>query len=231
MSIIHFIGGEKGGVGKSLVARLVAQYLIDHQLPFRGFDSDRSHGALMRFYAAYTSPVLVDRYDSLDKVVEAATENANASILVDLAAQTHQPLIQWMEESGMLELTRELGIKVRYWHVMDSGRDSVNLLEKLFDDFESQLTYVLVLNQLRGDDFHIFEQSGQKERASALGAKVIPLSRLHEHAMAQVDAHGASFWAAANSSDKALTGLGLLDRQRVKIWLTKTYARLATAIS
>ncbi|HSS39597.1 MAG TPA: mobilization protein, partial [Polyangia bacterium] len=26
MSTIHFIGGEKGGVGKSVVARLCAQY-------------------------------------------------------------------------------------------------------------------------------------------------------------------------------------------------------------
>lgn len=48
MATIHFIGGEKGGVGKSVVSRLLAQYLIDHKLPFLGFDSDRSHGALLR---------------------------------------------------------------------------------------------------------------------------------------------------------------------------------------
>lgn len=32
MAHIHFIGGEKGGVGKSLVARILAQYLIDVDL-------------------------------------------------------------------------------------------------------------------------------------------------------------------------------------------------------
>src|SRR5687767_1308445 len=30
MANIHLIGGEKGGVGKSLVSRLLAQYFIDH---------------------------------------------------------------------------------------------------------------------------------------------------------------------------------------------------------
>ena len=50
MAKIHFIGGEKGGVGKSLLARVLAQYFIDHELSFIGFDTDRSHGALMRFY-------------------------------------------------------------------------------------------------------------------------------------------------------------------------------------
>ena len=51
MAKIHFIGGEKGGVGKSVVARVVAQYFIDHGKPFVGFDTDRSHRALIRFYS------------------------------------------------------------------------------------------------------------------------------------------------------------------------------------
>ncbi len=41
MSHIHFIGGEKGGVGKSLVSRILAQYLIDNDRPFLGFDTDK----------------------------------------------------------------------------------------------------------------------------------------------------------------------------------------------
>ena len=226
MSTIHFIGGEKGGVGKSLVSRLLAQYLIDHNLPFLGFDSDRSHGALLRFYAAFASPVVIDHYESLDKVVEAAIEDGNRRILVDLAAQTHQPLVKWMEESGMLELAREFGIGVRYWHVMDSGKDSVDLLGRLLDRFGAQLDYTLVLNQLRGDDFEIFETSGQKERALALGAKIATLPRLHDAAMTRIDARSTSFWAAAHSGDKELTGLGLLERQRVRVWLAKAYAEL-----
>lgn len=79
MAQIHFIGGEKGGVGKSLVARVLAQYLIDHEHPFLGFDTDRSHGALMRFYAGYASPVVVDKYESLDAIVEAAAADPNAA--------------------------------------------------------------------------------------------------------------------------------------------------------
>ncbi len=229
MSTIHFIGGEKGGVGKSLVSRLLAQYLIDHNLPFLGFDSDRSHGALLRFYANYASPVVIDNYDSLDKVVEAATEDSNRRILVDLAAQTHQPLVKWMEESGMLELAKEFGIAVRYWHVMDSGKDSVDLLKRLLDRFGAQLNYVLVLNQLRGDDFEILERSGEKERALSMGATFISIPRLHESAMTRIDARSTSFWAAAHSGDKEITGLGLLERQRVKVWLSKAYAELGRA--
>lgn len=41
MASIHFVGGEKGGVGKSVAARVLAQYLIEREIPFLGFDTDR----------------------------------------------------------------------------------------------------------------------------------------------------------------------------------------------
>jgi len=219
MANIHFIGGEKGGVGKSLVARLLAQYMIDNQMPFLGFDTDRSHGALMRFYSGYASPVLVDRYEALDAIVEAAVAEPDRRILVDLAAQTHEPLVKWMDESGALELAAESGYAIKYWHVMDGGKDSVDLLAKLLERFCDRLGYVLVLNQIRGDDFSILRQSGTEAKALALGAKLVSIRHLHDTVINKIDATSSSFWAAKNVADKATTGLGLMERQRVKIWL------------
>ena len=153
MTTIHLIGGEKGGVGKSVVARVLAQYMIDHDIPFIGFDTDRSHGSLLRFYADYASPTVVDNFQSLDSIIETAAENPDYRILVDLAAQTHYPLATWIDDSGVLELAGELDISICYWNVMDSGKDSVDLLSKLLDQYGSRLNYVLVQNQLRDDDF------------------------------------------------------------------------------
>lgn len=226
MSQIHLIGGEKGGVGKSVVARVVAQYLIDHEIPFLGFDTDRSHGSLLRFYSDYASPVVVDRFESLDAIVEAASEHPEKRILVDLAAQTHEPLARWMDESGVLEMAAELGITLNYWHVMDSGRDSVDLLKKLFDRFGSRLNYVLVLNQLRGENFDILDQSGERERAVELNARILTLRKLHDTVLTKIDAGSTSFWAAKNRSESNVNGLGLLERQRVKIWLRNAYEQL-----
>jgi hypothetical protein len=226
MANIHLIGGEKGGVGKSLVARILAQYLIDQQLPFLGFDTDRSHGALMRFYAGYASPVVIDRFEALDAIVEAAVAEPERRILVDLAAQTLEPLAKWMEESGVLELAEEAGFTFQYWHVMDAGRDSVDLLAKLLDRFGARLRYTIVLNQLRGDDFSILKASGEEARALSLGARTISIKRLNESAIQKIDATSSSFWAAKNSADKDTTGLGMMDRQRVKMWLRAAYAEI-----
>lgn len=226
MSKIHLIGGEKGGVGKSVVARVVAQYLIDKSIPFLGFDTDRSHGSLLRFYSGYASPVVADRYESLDTIVEAATEQPEKRILVDLAAQTHEPLVRWMDDSGVLETAAEMGLSFHYWHVMDSGKDSVDLLKKLLDRFGPRLDYVLVLNQLRGDTFDIFEKSGEKERVAGLNARIITLKRLHEPVINKIDAGSTSFWAAKTRSETDVKGLGLLERQRVKVWLRHAYQEI-----
>jgi hypothetical protein len=222
---IHLLGGEKGGVGKSLMSRVLAQYLIDHQLPFLGFDTDRSHGALMRFYSAYASPVAIDKVESLDAIVEAAVDQPGRRILVDLAAQTHESLATWMEEAGVIGLADELGMKLFYWHVMDTGKDSVDLLRRLLDRFGTGLSYVLVRNQVRGADFGTLEQSGEQARAIGMGAHVVSVRMLNEHIVQKFDAASCSFWQA-QSSDKDATGLGLMDRQRVKMWLRDVYREI-----
>jgi len=225
-SKIHLIGGEKGGVGKSMVARLLAQYFIDHTMPFTGYDTDRSHGALMRYYAGYASPVLADRFEALDAIVETAASEPGRRVLVDLAAQTHAPLVKWMDESGVLDLADMNGMSFYYWHVMDAGRDSVDLLARLLDQFGARLHYVLVRNQIRGDDFSQLDKSGEQTRALALGAQVITLKHLHDPVVQKIDAANASFWAARNVTDKAGPGLGMMERQRLKMWMAHAMAEI-----
>ena len=229
MTNIHLVGGEKGGVGKSLVSRILAQYLIDREIPFAGFDTDRSHGALMRFYPEHASPALVNHYEALDRIIESAVENPGRRILVDLAAQTFDPLVKWMDDSGVVNLADEMDIQVHYWHVMDCGKDSVDLLKRLLDRFGTGLRYVLVRNQLRGDDFTQLEKSGHLERAHSMGAKVISLKHLQDTVVQKIDAHNSSFWAAQNAPRADGPGLSLMERQRLKMWINHAYGELAAA--
>ncbi|MEA1052892.1 mobilization protein [Lamprobacter modestohalophilus] len=219
MSQMHFIGGEKGGVGKSVLSRLLAQYHIDQDLPFRAFDTDCSHGAMLRFYGGYTTPIALDDFSSADQLMEAALEQ-NQNILVDLAAQTSRPLFQWIDENDLLGLATEEGIGVILWHVMDDGADGIGLLAQLFEQLPSGARYVVVKNLGRGKDFSNFEASRARESATALAAPVIELPELHAATMRKVDYGNLSFWAAANNAE---AGLGLMDRQRVKVWMRKAY--------
>lgn len=233
MSSLNFIGGEKGGVGKSVIARLLAQYFIDRGQVFTGFDTDRSHTSFARFYAEFTSPVVVDSYEGLDQIVsvfeetpgeEAVTLN---SVIVDLAAQTSAPLSRWIRDSDLLPLLAEMGITVNFWHVADAGPDSVVLLDRLLDTFGPGPNYFIVKNHGRGTDFSQLETSAALHRALEFGARVIDIPQLHEASMRKIDRQSASFWAAIHQRTGPDT-LGLLERQRVKTWLKTSYDTLDT---
>lgn len=224
---IHLIGGEKGGVGKSLMARLLAQFFIDRQWPFLGFDTDRSHSTFSRFYNGFAAPAVIDRYEALDRIIESAVDVPGRRVLVDLAAQTHAPLVKWMDDSGVLDVADLNGIALHYWHVMDAGRESVDLLQRVLDQFGQRVRYVLVLNQLRGSDFSQLEASGLLDRARALDARIITIKSLHNGVMQKIDANNTSFWSALQSDSAA--GLGLMERQRLKMWLGHAYGELERA--
>lgn len=221
MGKIHFIGGEKGGVGKSLVSRLLAQHLIDRGLPFTAFDSDRSHASLMRYYSDYASLVEVDQVESLDRMVDAACKSPEQRVLVDLAAQTAPALSKWIVDSQLLAVASEIDLSLVWWHVMDAGRDSTELLRQFLDRFEGKMSLVLALNEVRGERFDLLEESGLLQRAVDSGAKVVRIHKLNDDSMRRIDAQGASFWAAMNPIDSAPAALGLLERRRVKSWLER----------
>ncbi len=229
MTDIHFIGGEKGGVGKSVMARLVAQFCIDRSIPFIGYDSDASHGSFSRFYAEFASPVAVGDFASIDRVVETLCADPSRHAIVDLAAQTMRPLQEWIDASGMLELLAEQGHRAVCWHVMDDSMDALTTLGSLCAAFGKGVSYVVVLNHGRGGDFTRIEASKELAAARALGAAVIELPRLHEASMRKIDQTDASFWAAAHRSDGPAV-LGMIERQRVKIWLRRVNQALEPLI-
>ena len=226
MAGLEFIGGEKGGVGKSVLARVIAQYCIDKNERFLGFDTDRSHATFLRFYGDFASHVVIDDFASLDHIAEAITEQSGRRVLVDLAAQTMPPLRRWLEDSDVLSLMADDYIPVRFWHVMDDGMDAITLLESLVRTFGNKVQYVVVLNHGRGRNFANFHTSAAKALALEHGATVLELRGLHEATMRKIDLHNTSFWAAINhrGTDRSL---GILERQRVKVWLQKTYSDLS----
>lgn len=232
MASLNFIGGEKGGVGKSVLSRLLAQYFIDRGRPFTGFDTDRSHTSFTRFYSEYASPVIVDRYEGLDRIAgtfeEVPAVGQQASVIVDLAAQTALPLARWIKDSDLLPLLGEMGVTVNFWHLADVGKDSVDLLDRLINTYGAGPNYIVVKNLGRGADFSALEQSDALKKALSMGTRVVTLAQLHETSMRKIDRQNASFWSAINNRTQDDDSLGMLERQRVKTWLKNNYAMLDT---
>ena len=201
MSTIDFIGGEKGGVGKSVVARLVAQYAID-----------------------------LSSFESADEIMGLATE-ADLRVVVDLPAQSERLLLSWIIETGVLDLARETNVTVAFWHVIDDGKDSVITLDRLLKRLGSSVRWRIVKNHGRGKDFTLFDRSPTRAAAVALGARIIDVPGLHAATMAKIDRVGAGFWAAVHDPAVGAETFTAMDRQRIKLWLQAAHDQFAPAFA
>ena len=224
MSRLHWVGGERGGVGKSVMARLLVQYCIDHQIPFSAFDTDRSHESLRRFYADFAQPVDVREFSELDRVID-ALDSREGEVIVDLAAQTEDPLARWIEAGDVHALLPELGHVGISWYVIDDGKDSIRLLERHLERLDDPCRLVCVRNFGRGRDFDLFEDAKLGDHIKSRGGLVIDLPALDPRAMHKIDALDKSFWGAVYNTD-ADTGpcLNLMERRRARVFVTRAHA-------
>jgi hypothetical protein len=225
MSTVHWVGGEKGGVGKSVVARVLAQLFIDRKLPFAGIDADASHGAMLRYYSEYTRAVDLESFTSTDQIMDRAF-GAERRVLVDLPAQSARLLKRWMDAGDVVQFARDMDVRLVFWHVTDGGFDSVKELERVVDTFGPWLTYVVVKNLGRSPDFRQLDESPGLASLVNAGGRVVELPALDAATMYEIDRFGSSFWAAVNS-DGSERGLTPTARRRTQRWLNDCYAALS----
>ncbi|HEC52146.1 hypothetical protein LCGC14_0180020 [marine sediment metagenome] len=222
MSTIHFVGGEKGGVGKSVVSRVLSQYFLEYGLLYAGFDADQSHATLTHYYPEFTQPIVLDDFESIDQIVEIATDEEQKQLLIDLPSQSQRFLDRWLEDSGVLEMCDELGLKTVFWYVVDGGRDSISLLEEFQQKYGGVMPFVVVKNHGRGNDFSDIDAVLAKGRAARL-LGVVDIPELHTATLHRIDKLSLGFWSAINVKSSNGAHLSLMERQRTKVWLRKAF--------
>jgi hypothetical protein len=123
---IHLTLQGKGGVGKSLVASILAQYLREKGREVRCIDTD----PVNRTFAQYTA-LAADRLNlrdehnrieqrAFDSLMERFLTEDNATFVVDNGASTFLPLWHYLLENSALDFLRQNGRKV-YVHTVITG--------------------------------------------------------------------------------------------------------------
>jgi hypothetical protein len=217
---IHFIDGEKGGVGKSLFSRVIVQWFLDQGRPFYPVDTDRSNPTLFHTYKGITQRAFFSENKQLesnaDAIFQLATER---SVVVDLAAQSFRPLSKWIERNELLKIRHDYGIGMVNWFVCSGGVDSVNLFKITVKHFEGKIPHVLVRNLYMRDRWEAVEQ--EPEMRSLLEKYQIPIVDLPQLNYAERDfteQYRITFAEARDSSK-----LTILERGRINIFLRETY--------
>ncbi|MES2261105.1 MAG: hypothetical protein V4724_21530 [Pseudomonadota bacterium] len=128
---VHFILQGKGGIGKTLVSTILAQWLAGKdEAPLRCYDTDQENATFSRYKAMNVKhvPVMTDartidpkRFDSL--MIDILEEDGNC--VIDNGANTFSPLVAYLIENDCFSLLQESGRKV-YIHTIVGGGDTLH---------------------------------------------------------------------------------------------------------
>lgn len=128
---VHFILQGKGGIGKTLVSTILAQWMAGQDSQrLRCYDTDQENPTFSRYRAMNVRhvPVMTDtrtidpkRFDTL--MIDLLEEEGNC--VIDNGANTFSPLMAYLLENDCFAMLREAGRKV-YIHVIVGGGDTLH---------------------------------------------------------------------------------------------------------
>jgi hypothetical protein len=128
---VHFILQGKGGIGKTLVSTILAQWLAPkHASTLRCYDTDQENPTFSRYKAMNVKhvPVMTDnrtidpkRFDAL--MIDLLEEEGNC--VIDNGANSFSPLMAYLLENDCFGMLQEAGRKV-YIHTIVGGGDTLH---------------------------------------------------------------------------------------------------------
>jgi len=158
MPRIHLIDGEKGGVGKSLFARIMVQYAINKTLEHALVDADMTNQDVRRFYEHAVDAEFsesVNKGDRADIIFELARKKP---VIVNLPANVFPLVNNWIKKGRLLDVADKYGVDVCKWFICDGGFESIELFYQSIDLYKDKMLHVFVRNLGKTDDWSFLEQ-------------------------------------------------------------------------
>ena len=160
MSRIHFTLQGKGGVGKTYVSSLIAQYLrakngrdlicVDTDPVNQSF---ASYGAFEVHKLELMNGSKVDER-KFDELMELALQTSDTEIVVDSGASSFIPFSNYLVENAAIDMLHEAGREVVVHPVITGGPalgDTLHGLDQLAGQFSEHARIIVWLNEYFGE--------------------------------------------------------------------------------
>lgn len=226
---VHFVLQGKGGVGKTFVASLLAQFYRERNAPLVCLDTDPvngSFGAIRALGATHVTLLDGDRIavDALDELVE-RTMTEDAHFVIDNGAASFVPLSRYLVEHDIAGLIAGGGKRVVVHTILTGGPamlDTGKALAAVIEQFPPSVELVVWLNEFFGpivtDAGEGFEQTPLYQQNRARISGLVRLERLNSDTFGRnlrdMLARQMTFAEADKSSD-----FRIVARQRLRqVW-------------
>ena len=187
------VGADKGGVGKTTVARSLMDYFARKNILTRAFDTENPRGSLHRFYPGTTEVIDLANVAHQMRVLD-TMETANVPVtVVDFKAGNLSYSLDLFERIGVLEAARNGMFTLGLFHVVGpsiASLDEIGEISKYLQGVE----YVLTRNAINETNFFEWDEATYRKYFSNLTkAHEINIPKLNEMAYEQVDVAGVTY--------------------------------------
>ena len=218
---VILVGADKGGVGKTTVARTLLDYFGAHQVPVRAFDTEAPRGTLKRFHPDVTEVVDVSSVADQMKIFDTLGSADARVTVIDVRAGLLSATLQVLRDIGFLDSARKGQITFAVFHILGP---SIASLEEIAETagFVGEASYFLVKNRINDTTFFEWDPATYNSYFKQLkGAAEISIPKLNEMACEQVEVASqslVSFIANKNAKGEAANYSFVL-RGYVRHWL------------
>src|SRR6202142_77664 len=187
---VILVGADKGGVGKTTVARTLLDYFTAHQVPVRAFDTEAPRGTLKRFHPDITEVVDVTQVADQMKIFDTLA-NATADVtVIDVRAGLLSSTLRALNEIGFLDSAKKGQITFAVFHILGP---SIASLDEIAETAKTvgDANYFLVKNFINNTTFFEWDPATYSSYFNRIkGAQDITVAKLNEMACEQVEGAG-----------------------------------------
>jgi hypothetical protein len=230
--VVILVGADKGGVGKTTIARTLLDYLATRNMPARAFDSEFPRGTLKRFHPKITEIIDLETAADQIKVIDTLSTSDVKVSVVDVRAGLLSDTLKTFTDVGFFDLVGAGEFNFILFHVIGPSIASLEEIAEIRPYTEGQ-DYLLLKNFINETSFFEWNPGLQKNYFSlAKDTTEVTIPKLNEMAFEQAELAGVPFstFVANKTADGLAANNSLVLRGYVRTWINQVsseYDRVA----
>jgi hypothetical protein len=223
---VILVGADKGGVGKTTVARTLIDYFSAHQVPLRAFDTEAPKGTLKRFHPDTTDVVDMTKVPDQMKIFDTLNSAEAAVTIIDVRAGMMSPTLQALRDIGFIEAAKKGQITFAVFHILGPTIASLDEIAETAS-YLGDARYFLVKNFINNTHFFEWDEATHGAYFNKIKDAVeITIPKLNEMATEQVELAAVPYltFIANKKPNGEAAAYSFVLRGYVRHWLGNVWA-------
>ena len=224
--MVIMIGADKGGTGKTTIARTLLDYFAARNTLARAFDSEFPRGTLKRFHPGVTEIVNITVAPDQMKMIDTLASSPVRVSVIDVRAGLLSPTLRTFTEIGFFDLVRAGELNFALFHVVGPSLASLDEISDVLP-YAGDHNYIVVKNFINETSYFEWHPTIYKDYSNLVkDAPEINIPKLNEMAYEQVELTGVPFstFVADKTLDNQPADYSLVLRGYVRTWLNQVQA-------